>query len=207
MNANGEKSGATMMGSFNKMDNDVEWSDSIEQLLQRYADEAIIREALHRRSYYKYKKLTTCFQLPVIILSALSGSFTFIASKYPSIENIIITSTGSVSILVSIISAVYSYLKLGETMSKHEVAEVAWQSFLNKIKHELNLRRDIRTEAGTFIEEVKLIYERLFELSPIVNQSIINKTKIKIRAIDHELFNIPNYMNGFTATTVFQEMD
>ena len=189
------------------MDQDIDWDESVEQLLQRYCDESIVRECLHRKSYYQYKKLTTCFQLPVIILSALSGSFTFIAKSYKGVEEIITTATGATSILVSIISAIFSYLKLGETMSKHEAAEIQWQSFLNMIKHELNLRRDIRTEAGPFIQKVKIDYERLFEISPIVNQDVINTTKAKIQKINHDLFNVPNYMNGFSHTTVFEEMD
>ena len=48
----------------------MNWDESIEGLLQKYCDEAQTREALHRRSYYSYKKLTTCFSLPVIVLRA-----------------------------------------------------------------------------------------------------------------------------------------
>ena len=90
------------------------WDDSVEGLLQKYCDEAQTREALHRRSYYRYKKLTTCFNLPVIVLSCLSGSFQFLSAGYPDIEQHIVTATASVSILTAIISAVSSYLKLGE---------------------------------------------------------------------------------------------
>ena len=37
----------------------MSWDDSVERLLQKYCDEAQTREALHRRSYYSYKKLNT----------------------------------------------------------------------------------------------------------------------------------------------------
>ena len=183
----------------------LEWDNSIEQLLQKYGDEAIIRESLHRRSFYRYKCLTTCFQLPVIVLSALCGSLTFLSKSYPSAEDMIINFTGGTSIVVSIISAVGSYLKLGETMSKHEVSEIAWQDFLNFIKHELSLRRELRTDPAEFIAKVKVDYQRLFEISPMVSQDIINKTRAKLK--DHEHFNVPNYLNGFTSTHVFQVMD
>ena len=68
----------------------MNWDDSVELLLQKYCDEAQTREALHRKSYYSYKKLTTCFNLPVIVLSCLSGSFQFL-SKDPEIEQHIVT--------------------------------------------------------------------------------------------------------------------
>ena len=177
------------------------WDESLEQLLARYADEAQVRENLHRKSYYEYKTLTTGFQLPIIILSALSGSFQFISKSYQAVEHIITNVTGGVSILVSIISATASYLKLGETMSKHEVAEIAWQRFYNMIKHELNLRRDLRQNAMDFLEECKISYNRLFEISPIVNQSVINNTKKQIK--HNTEFKIPNYLNGYSHTIAF----
>ena len=96
------------------------WDASVEGLLQKYCDEAQTREALHRRSYYSYKKLTTCFNLPIIVLSALSGSFQFLSKGYPQVEQYIITGTAGISIFTAIISAVASYLKLGESKSKHE---------------------------------------------------------------------------------------
>lgn len=185
----------------------IQYDDSIETLLQKYADEAQVRESLHRASYYQFKKLTTCFQLPVIVLSALSGSFTFLAKSYKSVSEYITNATGGISIFVSIISAVASYLKLGETMSKHESAEVAWQDFFNMIKHELSLRRDMRTEAEAFLSKVKIDYQRLFEISPIVNQDIITRTKTKIQGLNHEQFNVPNYLNGFAHTPVYNHGD
>ena len=183
---------------------EIEWDNSIENLLQRFADEASVRESLHRTSYYKYKKLQTCFQLPIIILSALCGSITFISKSYKSAEEILLNITGGTSILVSIVSAVSSYLKLGETKQQNLKAEIEWQHFFNSIKYELALRREYRTNAAEFISKVKVDYERLFEISPIVNQEIINATKSKLKKhVDHTVFQIPNYLNGFRHTSVY----
>ena len=185
-------------------DENIVWDDSIEMLLQKYADESIVRENMHRQSYYKFKSLTTAFQLPVIILSALSGSVTFLSKGYKSVEEILMNITGSVSILVSIISAVASYLKLGEQQTKHQVSEIAWQDFFNSVKHELSLRRDLRVPAHEFLRKVKTDYARLFEISPIVSQKIINRVRSKLKSVDHDTFNVPNYLNGFSHTPVYQ---
>ena len=181
------------------------WDNSVEQLLQKYCDESKIREALHRKAFYRYKKLTTCFQLPVIILSAIAGSATFLSKGYPHAEEYITNSTAGISILVSIISAVASYLQLGETKSKHEAAEIAWQNFYNGIKHELNLRRGLRQDPAEYISEVKCNYDRLFEISPICNKTLITKLRKRIQAHASPGFQIPNYMNGWTHTHVFDE--
>ena len=106
---------------------------------------------------------------------------------------------------MTIISAVGSYLKLGETKSKHEAAEIAWQNFYNGIKHQLNLREDLREEAEPYIGEIKTNYDRLFEISPICNQKLMSKVKSSIKSKATEEFQIPNYMNGWEHTHVYHE--
>jgi hypothetical protein len=185
----------------------MSWDESIEGLLQKYCDEAQTREALHRRSYYSYKKLTTCFSLPVIVLSALSGSFQFLSKGYPSIEQYIVTGTASVSILTAIISAVASYLKLGECKSKHEQSSNAWLLFHNELKHQLSLRRDKRQDAEEFLQNCKTQYDRLFELSPICSSGMISTIKKKIEASATAQFVTPTYLNGFRHTEVYRTED
>ena len=179
------------------------WDKSIERLLQKYCDEAQTREALHRRSYYSYKKMTTCFNLPVIVLSCLSGSFQFLSKGYPAIEQHIVTGTASLSIFTAIISAVASYLKLGESTSKHEQSANAWLLFHNELKHQLSLRRDKRLEADEFLKNCKTQYDRLFELSPICSSGIISTIKKKIATHATNEFVSPTYLNGFRHTEVY----
>jgi hypothetical protein len=183
------------------------WDESVERLLQKYCDEAQTREALHRRSYYSYKKLTTCFNLPIIVLSALSGSFQFLSKGYPAIEQYIVTGTASLSILTAIISAVSSYLKLGESKSKHEQSANAWLLFHNELKHQLSLRRDLRQDPMEFLQTCKTQYDRLFELSPICSSGMIKAIKKKIKDNATAAFETPTYMNGFRHTGVYRVQD
>ena len=183
------------------------WDASVERRLQKYCDEAQTREALHRASYYSYKKLTTCFNLPVIVLSCLSGSFQFLSKGYPEIEQHIVTGTASLSILTAIISAVGSYLKLGESTNKHEQSANAWLLFNNEVKHQLSLRRDRRQDADEFLQECKTQYDRLFELSPICSHSHIKAIKKQIAANATEEFVVPTYLNCFRHSEVYRVPD
>ena len=186
---------------------DQEWHTSVEKLLQKYCDEAQTREALHRRSYYSYKKLTTCFSLPVIVLSALSGSFQFLSKGYPDIEQYIVTGTASISILTAIISAVASYLKLGESKSKHEQSANAWLLFNNEVKHQLGLAREYRQDPIEFLQTTKTQYDRLFELSPICSSEMIKAIKKKIKTHASDKFECPTYLNGFKHAEVYNSDD
>ena len=155
------------------------WEISQEEVLRKYCDESQVREALHRRAYYWYKKALTCFQLPIIILSALSGSMQLLSKSYPSIESTIVTCTAGTSITVSIISAVMTYLKLGEFKTRHETSQIHWQNFYNTVKHELSLSRDLREDSTEFLQKVVASYHRLFEISPICNHGFIQAIKKK----------------------------
>ena len=155
-------------------------NESIERLLQKYCDEAQVREALHRKAYYWYKRSLTCFQLPIIIMSALSGSMQFLSKSYAQYESTIVTCTASVSITVSVVSAVMTYLKLGEQKTKNEGSQIAWQNFYNTVSHELNLARELRQDPEPFLEETKKNYDRLFEISPLCNRGFILDIRTRV---------------------------
>jgi hypothetical protein len=183
----------------------MEWSTSLEQLLAKYCDESQVRCGLHRKAYYFYKKLSGCFQLPIIIGSALSGSLQFLSKSFPDIEHHIVTCTASLSIIVSLLSAVMSYLKIGEQQTKNELALVEWQNFHDSLQHQLALRRQDRLDPEEFIEWVKQQQKRLFEISPVCNQKFIAQTKKKIRKVATEHFKVPFYLNGYEHAKIWKE--
>ena len=183
----------------------MQWTTPLEQLLSKYCDEAQVRHSLHRKAYYSYKRLLSCFQIPLICGSMLSGSLQFLSKSFPDIEHHIVTGTASLSILVSIGGAIMSYLKLGESMTKNETCLVEWQMFHNKLAHQLALPRGDREDPEEYIASVKLQYDRMFEISPVCSQKFISATKKKIKKVASDAFQIPNYLNGFSHATVCRE--
>jgi len=161
---------------------------------------------MHRLAFYQHKKWISYFQIPIIVCSALSGSIQFFSKSFPAVEEHIITGTASLSILTSLLSAVMSYLKIGERMTRNEQALIGWQNFYNHIKHQLSLSREQREAPDEFMGWVKNTYERLFELSPVISQKFINKTKQKIKKYGDGDFLVPNYLNGLSHTRAFHEV-
>ena len=183
----------------------MKWDESIERLCARYCDESQIREALHRKQYFFYKKQLKWFQLPIIVLSACSGSVQFLSKSFPEHESQIVTGTATLSIIVSIISSIMTYLKLGENKSKNETAEISWQAFYNTVSHQLSLKREHREDAEKFLTELKQQYERLFELSPIPDRRFISQVKKSVAKHGTEEFQVPCYLNGFKHTEVWED--
>ena len=185
----------------------MQWDESIERLCARYCDESQIRIALHAKQYFFYRKQLKWFQLPIIILSACSGSVQFLSKSFPIHESQIVTGTATLSIIVSIISSVMTYLKIGENKSKNEAAEISWQAFYNSISHQLSLKRVHREEPEKFLADVKQQYERLFELSPIPHRKFIMQVKKNVEKFGTEEFQVPCYLNGFRHTEVWEDSD
>ncbi len=175
----------------------MEWEDSLESLLEKYADEAQVRESLHRKAYYHYKRWLTGFQIPIIVLSAVSGSVQFLSKSFPIYESLLTNCTGGLSIFVTIISAVMTFLQLGESKTKNEMSQITWQNFHNTIVHELNLARGLRQDPEKFLQEIKTQYDRLFEISPICDRSFILEIRKRVNKNATTEFKIPNYLNGF----------
>ena len=171
--------------------------------LQKYCDESQTRESFASQSYYHYKTLTTCFNLPIIVLSALKRQSSVFEQVVPQMWK----STSSLAPVPKhpdcVLSAVASYLKIGESMSKHESSANAWLLFHNELKHQLSLARPRRQDADEFLTTVKSQYDRLFELSPICSNSMIGIIKKKIAAHATNSFETPTYLNGFRHTEVY----
>ena len=181
------------------------WDDSSEELLRRYADQCSILNRLHREAYHKSRRLYKCLKLPVIVLSALSGSLALLSKSYPNIESHIVTGTAGLSILVSVISAVSTFLNPGNQMSKHQVAKHSYTEVEEMIVHQLGLRRDLRIAAEEFLQDIKVRRQRLNEISPILSKELIHKAKVQIRKHAAPGFNVPRSLNGFSPTVIWRE--
>ena len=182
------------------------WDRSIESLLEKYCSEAVVREKLHRAAYYTYKRKLTWFQLPLICISAVNGAMQFLSKSYPKYENAIITSTGSTSIIVAVLTSVMSFLKLGEGAANHQKSQLEWLNFFNAIRAQLVLKPELRMDGLEFLADVKNRYLALFEFSPIPSKHNIARVKRAIKNGHHDKsFHVPMYMNGLAGVETYEE--
>lgn len=140
-------------------------------------------------------------------MSALSGSVQLLSKSFVEYESSIVTGTAFLSIGVSIISACLSYLKLGELKSKHEVSQIAWQNFHNSLVHQLNLAPEFREDPVDFIQEVRTTYQRLFEISPMLNRQLMQNVRKRVNKHATDAFIIPSYLNGFSHARIWRDDD
>ena len=74
----------------------IEWDESVENILSELGDEAQINAFLHKHSQIFYTRQNIKFQLPIIILSALSGTGNFMFRGVGTYTGNSITNTGAI---------------------------------------------------------------------------------------------------------------
>lgn len=185
----------------------MDWQDDVETLLSEIADEASLRAKLHSRQHTSYKGCNQCFHIPVVVLSVLSGSASFISESYSDLtRKYMVLGIGGISIFVSIVSAVGSYLKLAELSESNHIASLQWSKLYSKIKFCLYLQRENRETCHDFMHTVFTEHERLNEISPILLDKQVKKvrSKLKKRALDNG-FVLPFNFNGFQHMRPYNE--
>jgi hypothetical protein len=169
------------------------WHDSLEKIFSDLGDEAQINASLHQKSFKHYYRKSVKFQLPIIILSVLSGSGNFVSASFPEHQEMMILIIGGVSILTSVISSIAQFLKLSELSEAHRISYVSWEKFYSNIKYQMMRKRKDRDNIKEFLSNVFSEYQRLKEISPLIPEEIACSIK---RIRDKDMY-IPFILNKF----------
>jgi len=183
----------------------TEWDESIENILSEIGDESQINAFMHKKAQAYYTKQNIKYQLPIIILSALSGTGNFISANFPEYASTIVLAVGGVSIFTSIISSVAQFLKVSQLSESHRMSYLSWEKFHSTIKFQLNKKRANRDNLKDFISLVVPEYQRLKEISSDIPKNICESVKRNKKNLNK--MQIPYLLNGFHPVVPFKEED
>jgi hypothetical protein len=156
----------------------IEWSYVNEEILAEWCDIAQCYRWMNYQAHMHYSRLNTWFVLPVISLSTLNGTASFMqvgvtnntAASIPMI-------VGTISICIGIISTIHQYLKISELKEAFKISTISWDKYARNIYIELSKPPADRIDAGTFIKLSRQEYDRMLENNPMIPQHIIDKFK------------------------------
>ena len=164
----------------NNIDNDLymenqEWKEYHETILIDWADKAQCYQWLHSKSANKYIRLRNLYTIPVIVLSTLTGTANFALERVPrEYQSYCQIAIGSLNIMAGIITTVSQFLKINELSEAHRVSSMSWDKFYRNIRVELIKAPEERTNVSYLIKSCKDEYGRLIEISPNIDEKIIN---------------------------------
>jgi len=153
------------------------WNDYHEVILKNWGEQSACYRYMHHRSFLMYRKLSLRFNLPVIILSTLTGTANFAQSTLPvSIQPMAPSIIGGLNLIAGLIATISTFLKIQELMENHRTAALAHGNLSRNIRLQLALPREERKKEGLkFVEDCKTTYDSLLEQSPPIPKHILLK--------------------------------
>ena len=180
------------------------WSDEVEILLKEWAEKASCWRWLYGRSEKKYRYKYYCFSIPVIILSTLTGTANFGMDSYvPENSKQMATAiVGGLNLFAGLLSTLQNFLKVAENMESSRSCCVAWSKLQRSIQIELSLDPERRQNCHDFLKICRAEYDRLTELSPVVDDDIIDSFKSKFK--EYEVAK-PSICNGLDEIKIYKK--
>tara|TARA_R100000808_G_scaffold9716_1_gene26461 strand:+ start:714 stop:1397 length:684 start_codon:yes stop_codon:yes gene_type:complete len=151
------------------------WSDEIEDLLSEWGEVAMCYAYLHNFSTRKYKKKYHHLQVPIIILSTLTGTANFATDSYvpENLQHGFSACVGGLNIFCGILGTLLAFLKYAEIYEGHRISALSWSKLSRTIEIELSLQDKKRKPCRDFLKICRNEYDNLLESAPNVDLDII----------------------------------
>jgi len=163
------------------------WTQSVDPLLDKIRLNSIQLTNKHIQNHLYYKGASANLEIPTIILSVFSGSFSvgsddFLSQEYNSVI------TCYISMIITILTSIKLYMKITENSSQEQELAVSFKSLALDVFKTLSLLSEDRGIDGlVYLNEIYNKYINLVENSTILNQ--MNK-KDNLLVIDPRLLNL-----------------
>ena len=166
----------------------MDWSEEQESILEKIRINCIVLAETHRRNFYEYKSLSKVFDIPIIVISTLSASFSVGSQEYLP-QHLISTTTCSISMLVAILSSIKLYLHLEENLKLESELSKQFNLLSLDIFKILHLNKTDRSIDG-------LIYlnKKYTNYCHLIEQSNLLRKRMKRDELE-QLTNIRQYFS------------
>ena len=149
-----------------------DWTQEVEDILEKVRINSVSLSNRHRENFYEFKNLTKWFDLPIIITSTISASFSVGASAYMT-QDIVLSITCSVSMFITILSGIKLYLNLDDTIKNEFEMSKQFNLLSLDIFKILHLKREQRTEDGIeYLNKIFNSYIQLIEKSNLLRKRL-----------------------------------
>ena len=187
-------------------ENIEDWSPEIEDLLSEWGEISMCYSYLHNFGSRKYKKKYHHLQIPIIVLSTLTGVGNFAVDSYipEDYKKGFTAVVGGFNIFCGILGTLLSFLRYSEIYEGHRISALAWSKLGRAIEIELSLHDKKRKPCRDFLKVCRAEYDNLLESSPSVDLDIISMFNKKFSE-DYPDVRKPLICNGLKAIVPFRE--
>jgi hypothetical protein len=151
------------------------WNEYHENILRQWGEQSACYRYMHHKAFLMFKRMSLNFNLPVIVLSTITGTANFAQSTLPEgIRGSAPAIIGGMNLVAGLIATVMQFLKINELKEQHRTAALGHGILSRNIRLQLSLPREERKKEGLkFVEECKATYDGLLEQSPPIPKHIL----------------------------------
>ena len=179
------------------------WNGQLEKVIADEAEKCLSFAWLHDKAQKYYEKLDVWINIPVIVLSTISGTAAigsdtlFAGSKEANIG------IGVLSLFVGVLNTLGSYFAWSKRSEGHRISNIAYNKIHNFMRIELSLPRGERLAPEEFLKLIKEQLDRLNEVSPPIPDKTIREYKA-LFGNQHDISK-PTICNGIDPIKIFSE--
>jgi hypothetical protein len=181
----------------------VSWTKKLEEHFAATGERAHCLSWAHKRSEEVYSVRRTYIDLPVIVLSSVTGFCSvgqgIIFEGQDKLSSILL---GVISLFVGVLNTTGSYFGWAKRTEAHRISAIHYARLYRSIKVELSLPRNERMTPTDLLKYCKDQYERLAELSPMLPPEVVKDFKRKFSKYINTV-TFPEEMNGLEPIDVF----
>ena len=155
------------------VEKDYAWKEEQEKILKKWADKALCFKMMHEKSHKRYWCLNAWFNIPIIIISTITGTGNFASGNFITGSSYFIFALGALNLFGGILATIATYTGVAQKLEAHRFASIGWDKFARRIQIELAKSRKDRVKARDFIRQSAEEYDRLIEMSPILPNDIV----------------------------------
>lgn len=158
----------------------IHWTDRLEIYFAGTGEKAYGLSWMHKRAEAMYTTRRTYIDLPVIVLSSVTGFCSVgSATLFHGEERLASIVLGVTSMFVGLLNTAGSYFGWAKRAEGHRISSIQYARLFRYISVELALPREERQTPHDFLKHVKDQYDRLQEISPLLPDHIIKTFQTK----------------------------
>lgn len=171
------------------------WSPALEEIIRKEGEQSEVFFYLHNKASGWASRRNDVIQIPVIVLSTLTGFFSATTNLVPNIA------LGGISVFVGILGTLNSYYKFSQRSESHKIISLLYLKIYKTIEVELALPIPQRTDPNILLKELRQSMSQIGEQAPTIPDAIIASFKTTFK---DATTSRPIIANGLDPIKVFR---
>lgn len=182
----------------------ISWNTRLEEYFASTGEKAHCLSWLHKKAEALYSFRRNFIDLPVIVISSLTGFLSVgSSSMFEGQEKWASISLGIASLFVSVLNTTGSYFAWSKRSEGHRIASIQYAKLYRFLQIEMSLPREERMNPHDLLKSTRDQYDRMQEISPLLPPEIIKEFQAKFKN-EHEISK-PEEANGLEKISIWKD--